>query len=141
MKSRSPESFAGCCFRRKEIMKKVLSVGQCMPDNSSLSHFLKSSFDVEIHQAKLPADTLAALRRDSFDLVLINRKLDEDYSDGLEILQMIKQDRELKNLPVMIITNYPEHQAAAVAAGAVHGFGKNDLHSPKTADLLRPYLS
>ena len=35
------------------------------------------------------------------------------------------------------ISNYPEAQAEAVAAGALPGFGKAELHDPRTAELLR----
>lgn len=121
-------------------MKNVLNVGQCLPDHSAIRHYLTANFDVSVDQAALPDDTLAALRRKRYDLVLINRKLDEDYSDGIEILHAIKQDAELRAIPVMLVTNYPEHQAASVAAGGVPGFGKDSLRSPATADLLRPYL-
>lgn len=121
-------------------MKNVLNVGQCLPDHSAILHYLTANFDVSVDQAALPDDTLAALRRKRYDLVLINRKLDEDYSDGIEILHAIKQDDELRAIPVMLVTNYPEHQAASVAAGGVPGFGKDSLRSSATADLLRPYL-
>ncbi|MFO1022994.1 MAG: response regulator [Planctomycetales bacterium] len=121
-------------------MKKVLDVGQCGPDHSAIRHFLQTHFDVEIQRTSLPADTLAALRRQPFDLVLINRKLDEDYSDGLEILKAIKQDPDIGQTPVMLVTNYAEHQAESVAAGGEQGFGKNDLRHAKTAELLKPFL-
>ena len=48
---------------------------------------------------------------------------------------------EYADLPVMIITNYAEHQAAAVALGAVEGFGKLELHSPETRTKLSAILA
>jgi two-component system chemotaxis response regulator CheY len=82
------------------------------------------------------------LRQGAYDLVLINRKLDADYSDGLEIVRAIKADPQLtSSVPVMLVTNYPEHQDAAVAAGAARGFGKLEYGNPQTVEKLRPYLA
>jgi two-component system chemotaxis response regulator CheY len=120
--------------------KRVLDVGQCPPDHAAIRILLEANFDVEIVRAHLPSDTLAQLRSGKFDLVLINRKLDEDYSDGLEILKEIKADPRIAATPVMLVTNYPEHQAAAVAAGAEYGFGKLELRSPETLERLRKVL-
>ena len=121
--------------------KQVLSVGQCVPDTTSLKSFLHKHFDVEVVTSDLPADTLAALRSGAFDLVLINRKLDQDYSEGLDILQSMKADAALAEIPVMLITNFAEHQDAAVAAGAEYGFGKNDYRDPATAERLAAFLA
>jgi hypothetical protein len=40
----------------------------------------------------------------------------------------------------MLISNYEEHQAAAVAAGAQPGFGKLSLNSPQTLERLGKFL-
>jgi CheY-like chemotaxis protein len=123
------------------MTKRVLSVGQCMPDHSSISRLIRGNFDAEVVAADLPASAMAQLRAGPFDLVLINRKLDADYSDGLEILKAIKEDALLKTVPVMLVTNYPEHQQAAVAAGGEYGFGKQELALPGTVERLRKYLA
>lgn len=122
------------------MTKRVLDVGNCGPDLASIKGFLTRHFDCEVVQAHGPEDALAELRRDDFDLVLINRKLDRDYSDGIEIVKQIKADPELSGLPVMLVTNYPEHQDAAVAVGAERGFGKLALGSAETRECLRPFL-
>src|SRR5262245_37551236 len=103
-------------------MKRVLDVGNCSPDHASIRNFLTSHFDCEVVQTHGLADTLNELRTGNIDLVLINRKLDADYSDGVEILRALKANGETAAVPVMIITNYPDHQDAAVAAGALRGF-------------------
>jgi CheY-like chemotaxis protein len=122
------------------MSKRVLSVGQCVPDHATLTSYLRGNFAAEVVKVDLPDEALAALRSGPFDLVLINRKLDADYSDGLEILKAIKADPKVASVPVMIVTNYAEHQDAAVAAGAVRGFGKLEYRDPQTAEKLRPYL-
>ena len=95
----------------------------------------------DVVQAHGPEDALSALRRGNFDLVLVNRKLDRDGSDGLAIIQQIKADEQLAATPCMLITNFPEHQAAAVAAGAEPGFGKSSVSAPETIERLGKYLS
>lgn len=121
-------------------MKRVLDVGNCDPDHAAISGFLTQHFDVQVDRAKLPADTLEKLRAQPYDLVVINRKLDEDYSDGVEILRQIKADDALKATPVMLITNYEEHQDAAVAEGALRGFGKLEYAKPETVEKVRAVL-
>jgi len=72
--------------------------------------------------------------------VLVNRKLDCDYSDGVDVIRQIKADPELAEIPVMLITNYAEHQEAAVAIGALRGFGKLEYGKPETLERLQPIL-
>jgi CheY-like chemotaxis protein len=122
-------------------MKRVLDVGQCGPDHAAIRRYLTSHFDVEIVQTHGLADTLTELRAGHFDLVLINRKLDADYSDGIEILREIKAAAEIAHVPVMLVTNYPEHQEAAVAAGAHRGFGKLEFDDPATKEKLAAVLA
>ena len=121
--------------------KRVLDVGQCTPDHTTIRKFLTRHFSVEIVQTHGLEDTLAELQRQPYDLVLINRKLDRDYSDGLEILKQIKTHPEHGETPVMLVTNYPEHQDAAVAAGGERGFGKLEYDNPETAERLAQFLA
>lgn len=122
------------------MSKRVLNVGQCMPDHGSIAQFLKSHFDVEIEKIDSGPDTLDRLRKVSCDLVLINRKMDADYSDGIDILQQIKADASLAQVPVMIISNYKESQDNAVAMGAEYGFGKLELGASDVVARLEPFL-
>jgi two-component system chemotaxis response regulator CheY len=123
------------------MTKRVLDVGQCQPDHGAIRRLVQGEFGAEVVQADRLEDALAQLRRGRFDLVLINRKLDIDYSDGIEILQAIKSDAELASTPVMLVSNYAEHQQAAIAAGAEPGFGKAELGRPETRDKLGRFLS
>ena len=122
------------------MTKHVLSVGQCGQDNYSLSRFLQSKFNVQVDTADTAAEALDRVRRSPPDLVLINRKLDCDYSDGTEIVRLIKADPALAETPVMLVTNYPEHQEQAVALGAEYGFGKLEFGSPDVVLRLEPFL-
>jgi len=122
------------------MTKRVLDVGQCAPDHAAIRSFLRHHFDCEIAQAYGLADTLERLKCERVDLVLVNRKLDQDYSDGIDVVRAIKADPALADVPVMLITNYPEHQNEAVAAGALHGFGKLEFNDPVTRERLAAVL-
>ena len=122
-------------------MKRVLDVGNCSPDHGAISSLLRKQFGAEVVQAHGPDDALQALRKEKFDLILVNRKLDQDYSDGLEIIKQIKANPALAATPCMLITNYAEHQATAVAVGAEPGFGKLSLTKPETIERLGKFLA
>jgi DNA-binding NtrC family response regulator len=119
------------------MSKRVLSVGQCSVDHAALSAMLKKNFGAEVVPAETAADALVALEHEKFDLVMVNRKLDADYSDGVEIIRTIKATAAT---PCMLVTNYPEHQQAAVAAGAEPGFGKLAYGLPETRERLARFL-
>ncbi len=122
------------------MTKRVLDVGQCGPDHVAIRRYLTTHFDVEVVPTHGLSDTLAELRSGHFHLVLINRKLDADYSDGIEIVRAVKAAAETAHVPVMLVTNYPEHQDAAEAAGAHRGFGKLEFDRAETRNKLAAVL-
>jgi response regulator RpfG family c-di-GMP phosphodiesterase len=121
--------------------KTVLSIGQCRPDQAAITHYLTSQFGARVLTADLPSDAWQVLQNQTVHLVLINRKLDADYSDGMEILQQILADKATAMLPVMLVSNFAEWQQKAVAMGATHGFGKAELNRPETKQRLSAVLS
>jgi CheY-like chemotaxis protein len=123
------------------MTRRVLDVGQCNPDHAAISRLLNEHFDVEIVRAHSESDMVAALQSGHFDLVLINRKLDRDYSEGLDIVQLIKSDSAMSTVAVMLVSNYPEAQESAVAAGAVYGFGKAGLGNADVLERLAAVLA
>ena len=100
-----------------------------------------SHFDAEVVQAHGLDDALQTLRQGCFDLILINRRLDRDNSEGLVVLAAIKADSELASVPTMLVTNFEDHQQTAINAGAVAGFGKLALNESSTVDKLAEWLS
>jgi CheY-like chemotaxis protein len=122
------------------MAKRVLDIGNCSMDHGAIRGMLEKQFGADVVQCHGPDDSLEALRHGQFDLVLVNRKLDQDYSDGLDIIHALKADPQLASIPVMLITNYPEYQEQAVAAGALPGFGKKELYSEVTQKRLAEVL-
>jgi len=123
------------------MTKRVLDVGNCGPDFQANRCFLVEQFGCDVVQAHNAEETMAELRGGDYALVLVNRKLDHDYSDGIEIIRKIKADPEVSAVPVMLITNFAEHQDAAEEAGGLRGFGKLELDKPETQQRLRSLLA
>ena len=122
------------------MTKRVLDVGNCDLDHGSIRKMLEGSFGSSVLRTHGPDDTLELLRTEPVDLILVNRKLDQDYSDGLAIIQAIKADPRLASVPCMLITNYADQQQMAVAAGAEYGFGKKELYADATQERLAKVL-
>lgn len=123
------------------MAKAVLDVGNCGPDHGAITRLLENNFGAEVVQAHGLDEALQALGSRPFDLVLVNRIMDRDGSEGLEIIKRIKTDKELGGCPVMMITNFADHQEIAVEAGAEPGFGKNHLHDASTLENLGRFLN
>jgi CheY-like chemotaxis protein len=122
-------------------MKKVLDVGQCAADHGAIRSLIERNFDARVDAADDVREALDKLRGERYDLVLVNRLLDLDASEGMEIIRAVKSDPDLASATIMLVTNYPEHQAAAVAAGAEPGFGKAQLHDRGTFERLVQFLN
>lgn len=122
-------------------MKRVLNVGQCAPDNAGITQMLTSNFNVEVEVAETHAAAVRMASESAFDLVLINRIYDATRTEGMETLKTLKSDESTRSTPVMLVSNFPDAQDAAVAIGAEVGFGKSALVDPTTIERLRPFLA
>lgn len=122
------------------MSKTVLDVGQCNPDHSSISGLLKQNFGVDVQRAQSHQQALTMAKDLQPALVLINRLYDANGDQGMETLKALKADDATASIPVMIVSNYSDAQDAAVAAGAVQGFGKSSLTATKTIQCLAKFL-
>ncbi len=123
------------------LSRRVLDVGNCGPDHRSITMMIQHAFPgVIVDQADDTASALEKMGSHPYLLVLVNRKLDCDYSDGIEVIRAIKSDPLHSKTPVMLVTNYPEHQQQAIAVGAIEGFGKLQLQLPETKQRLAAVL-
>lgn len=123
------------------MTKRVLDVGNCDMDYGNLRALIEGSFDAKLVRCHTAAEALAELRKAPADLVLVNRQLDHDLTEGVDVIRGVKADAKLRETPCILITNFPEHQQAAVEVGAEPGFGKRALREPKTKELLAKYLA
>lgn len=124
------------------MKKRVLVVGNCSGDHSSIRQTLRQHFDVDVVRGFSADETMGLLGSDGpFDLVLVNRRLSSDGSDGVQLIRRIKSDPRTSDTTVMLLSDYPDYQAAAVEAGALPGFGKSQLHRSETEQRLSAILA
>ena len=123
------------------MTKKVLSVGNCSFDDYLIGRLVSANFDAELTPVSLPDEAIEMLRSDGYDLVLVNRRLAVDSSDGVDVVNRVKSDPQLADRPVMLLSNFDEAQEAAVKAGAEPGFGKAQLDRPETVEKLARFLN
>ena len=120
------------------MSKRVLDVGNCGPDHHSLTKLVTNNFKATVDQAHQAVDALTMLDQNQYALAVVNRLLDCDGSSGMEVIRQLKEKQP--TMPVMLVTNFEEHQKSAVEFGCEPGYGKNDLFSEATVSLLAKYL-
>lgn len=121
--------------------KTILLVGHCGPDSSYLRMIVKkAASDVQIVSADDSRELSQALEKHEPDLVLFNRELGYgfDPSTGVETIAALRV--AAPNLKMILVSNYDEAQQAATAAGALPGFGKRELGTPRVLKVLRDAL-
>ncbi|MDR4509084.1 MAG: hypothetical protein MRJ65_12780 [Candidatus Brocadiaceae bacterium] len=122
------------------MKKKVLDVGQCDFDHWALKQMVES-FRVKLIRVHSIYDAIEMLRKEPVALVLVNRIIDRDGSEGIRLIEEMQSDAALRTIPVMLISNYEDSQHQAVEKGAVRGFGKKELRSELTREKLSRFLS
>jgi len=122
------------------MSKKVVLVGHCGPDSSYLRMAVTSALRGATVLAADDARELDMLLLQGVDLLLMNRELGWgfDESEGVDVIRAMRARHP--NVKMMLVSNYPEAQAAAVAAGALPGFGKREIGSQRVTQLLRESL-
>jgi hypothetical protein len=119
---------------------KVGLVGHCGPDSTYLRIAISS---IDRNAQILMADDDDSLRRalnGGVSLLLFNRVLDFGFDEHEGIAMIRNLHQHYPKLKMMLVSNYPEAQAAALAAGALPGFGKRDLGSPRAKEMLKEAL-
>lgn len=120
--------------------KRVALIGHCGPDSSYLRLTVsRAAKDTRVVMVDDDGE-LNRLIADGVDLLLFNRVLDYgfDESEGVAVIRKLRKTHP--NLRMMLVSNYPEAQAEAVAAGALPGFGKREMGSPHVMELIRGAL-
>ena len=123
----------------EEVSKtwRVLLVGHCGPDASYLRMAVRTALgQVQIISAE-DKDEMESAIKAGVDLVLFNRELGYGYEPGIgvEMIRLLRPSHAA--LPMMLVSNYADAQTAAEAAGAMPGFGKREIGTPRVTNLLR----
>ena len=120
--------------------KKIALVGHCGPDSSYLRMVVqRAGKDVQVLMADDDTD-LSRVLSAGVDLILFNRELGYGftYQTGVEAIKHLR--KVSPHLKTMLVSNYPDAQAAAVAEGALPGFGKREIGSPRVVELIQEAL-
>ena len=116
----------------------VILVGHCDVDGPRLQREIAAALPgTDVVRVNSTAD----LRRTSTghaDLFLVNREPVGFDEDGLDIIRQIHGGHP--EVKVMLVSDYPEAQEAAVQAGALPGFGKSELGSECLTDTVKQAL-
>ena len=126
----------------------ILSVGQCGMDAGAIASLFTDRFAAKVDHADSAADATRKFATGSYSLVLVNRVFDADGFSGLKLIESLLSTKPATaapgssqpKCPIMLISDRADAQAAAVAIGAVRGFGKSSLRSPATAAAITAVL-
>ena len=123
------------------MSKKVVLVGHCGPDSSYLRMAVTSALRGATVLAADDARELDVLLLEGVDLLLMNRELGWgfDENEGVDVIRSMRSRHP--NVKMMLVSNFPDAQAAAVAAGALPGFGKREIGGQRVTQLLREALA
>lgn len=119
---------------------RVLVVGNCSADHAMIRNMIEDGFDAEVEGVMLIGDALKALKSSSFQLVLVNRLIFDDQSEGIGLVESMRRDAELADVPVMLVSNFESAQRQAMALGAEPGFGKSAIAKSETLEKLARFL-
>ncbi|WP_428939357.1 hypothetical protein [Fontivita pretiosa] len=118
-------------------------VGHCAPDAAYLRlavmKAVKNAPDVQVVAVDDQAE-LEKLLAQGVDLLLINRQLEYGFESdqGVELIRRLRT--RYPGLKMMLVSNYRDAQEEASLAGALPGFGKREIGSPRVTQLLRAAL-
>lgn len=118
---------------------RVLDVGNCDPDFGSIRGMLVNHFDVDVDRVMFVEEALTQLATERYDLILVNRRVFADDSDGMDLLRRARPAPN-GDAPVMLVSNFADAQDTAESLGAVRGFGKGALQKPETIERLAEFL-
>lgn len=123
------------------MQKNVLVSGNCNIDHPKIEKLLLDNFNVSVNRAKTNKDAMSMLKKNKYELVLVNRVGAFDSELGIEIIDFIKKTIKIQDTPVMLLTNHDNYMKESASHGAVQGFGKSSLEEKSTINTLKKYLS
>lgn len=123
------------------MSKKIALVGHCGPDSSYLRMTVMKAAGSGAQVLMADDDSeLKNVLEQGVDLILFNRELGYGFADkmGVDAIKRLRTQNPL--IKTMLVSNYADAQAAAVANGALPGFGKREIGSPRVIEVIRGAL-
>ncbi|MEZ0323815.1 MAG: response regulator [Hydrogenothermaceae bacterium] len=111
---------------------KILTVDDMATMRKIIKSLLAQLGYTDVEEAENGKDALYKLKQNKYDLVLLDWNMPE--MDGITLLQEIRKDPELKNIPVIMVTAEAkkENVLLAIQSGA-----NNYIVKPFTAETLK----
>ena len=117
-------------------IQHIALVGHCGFDSGSLSRLAQTIAplaEVSRVNDQVALDKIAK----PGSLLLVNRLLDGTFKAGGSGVDLIRDIASHDDAPaMMLISNYEDAQQQAVAAGALHGFGKSHIADSNTRERI-----
>lgn len=118
---------------------RVVLVGHCGVDGPRLKEAIESGASpCEVLRINTPEE-LESVCREGADLLLVNREPVGFDEQGMDLLRDLC--KRYPGQKVMLVSDYEDAQQEAVKAGALPGFGKADLGSPRLVETVKGALS
>ena len=118
-------------------MKRIALIGHCGPDSSYLRMAVgRAQRDLQVVMVE-DAQELEQVITEGVDLLLFNRLLDYGFEETEGAAAIGRLRAKHPELKMMLVSNYADAQAEAVAAGALPGFGKREIGSERVTNLIR----
>jgi len=121
--------------RREKQRKRILVIDDSITVREVQRNLLKT-YGYEVDVAIDGMDGWNAVRGGSYELVITD--VDMPRMDGIELVQLIKQDAKLKDLPVMIVSykDQEEDRRRGLDAGADYYLTKGSFHDESLRDAV-----
>src|SRR5687767_9140922 len=118
---------------------RILLVGHCGVDGPRLQSEIGAILKGASVERVNSDSELRRACKEGADLLLVNREPLGFETEGVDLIKQVRKD--FPDQKVMLVSDYADVQQEAEAAGALHGFGKRDIGSPKLADAVKQALA
>ena len=121
--------------RRQRARKRILVIDDSITVREVQRNLLET-YGYEVDVAIDGMDGWNAVRSSNYELVITD--IDMPRMDGIELVQLIKQDGKLKDLPVMIVSykDQEDDRKKGLEAGADYYLTKGSFHDESLRDAV-----
>lgn len=118
---------------------RIVLVGHCGVDGPRLKEAIESGASpCEVLRINT-LEELESVCREGADLLLVNREPVGFDEQGMDLVRDLC--KRYPGQKVMLVSDYEDAQQEAVQAGALPGFGKAELGSPRLVETVKEALS
>jgi len=118
-------------------MKKILVVDDDAINRRLIVIFIKKIGEFEIIEAENGLEALNIIKKGDIDLILLDIQM--PVMDGIELLKILKNDDNYKNIPVAILTTDDTRKSEINALGVI-GLLIKPVKQPDIQKIMEQYL-